>query len=219
MHTVEPSPVRSSAPLHMRRSRGGRRQLRKMLRLMKGINDAEAANALIDRFGSVRGVLSASSQEQLLVVGDRRVVHFLRVVRQSMRWTLREGVVGSVLLSSTDALREYLKLSHGSDSFEQLRVFYLGATGKLIKEVPFERGGSDHMNVSVGRIIRDGLNLDARYLIMSHNHPSGSPKPSRDDIDVTRKIAIAANSVGMTLYDHLIVTESIDFSFRENGRL
>jgi DNA repair protein RadC len=219
MHTVEPYTIDGVTPLQVRRSRGGRRQLRKMLRLMEGVNDGEVANALIDRFGSVRGVLSATTQEQMLIVSDKRIVHFLRVVRQSMRWTLREGVVGSVLLSSTAALREYLKLSHGSDSFEQLRVFYLGATGRLIKEVPSERGGSDHTNVSVSRIIRDGLNLDARYLIMSHNHPSGDSKPSRDDIDVTRRIAIAANSVGMSLYDHLIVAETSDFSFRENGRL
>jgi DNA repair protein RadC len=190
-----------------------------MLRPLEGVDAAHAADTLIVHFGSLRATLAASAEEQQRAIGDRRVVRYLGVLRRSIRWTLREAVENKTFLTSTEALRKYLRFTLGSGRFEQLRVFYLNAAGALISEECFDRGASDHVTISVAQIIKRGLNLDARFLLMTHNHSSGDPAPSRDDIDMTRRVAVAANSVGLTLYDHLIVAEARDFSFRENGRL
>jgi DNA repair protein RadC len=196
-----------------------RTHLRRILRPLKRVDGAKAADDLIDHFGSLRSTLAASSQEQLRACGDARIVRYLGAIRSSMRWSLRVEAEERTFLSSPDALRKYLRFSHGCDHVEQLRVFYMNTTGALLREVCFDPGSPDETVASVGQIIGRGLEQGACKIIMAHNHPSGDPRPSKADIDVTRKIAVAAHTVGMTLFDHLIVAEGSDFSFRENGLL
>lgn len=190
-----------------------------MLRPLEDVDGAKAADALISYFGSLRATLAAKPEEQLLAVGDARVVRYLGTIRRSMRWVLRDQIEEKTLITAPDGLRSYLRFSHGSEPIEQLRVFYLNCAGRLLREQGFDHGSPDETIACVSQIIGRGLELGARTLVLSHNHPSGDPKPSRADAEVTRKIAIGAHTVGMTLFDHLIVAEGSDFSFRENGLL
>lgn len=219
MQDFEPaaSLVQTRAPVQ--EGKRCRALLRRMLRDQKGIDGAAAANALISYFGSLRATLNAKPEEQLRAVGDPRVVRYLGIVRQSMRWVLRDAIEEKTFIAAPDGLRQYLRFSYGGQSFEHLRIFYLNAAGGLLREHCFERGSPDETVAYVGQIVGRGLELGARNLVMAHNHPSGDPQPSKSDREVTRKIAIAAHVVGMTLYDHLIVAEGSDFSFRENGFL
>lgn len=188
-----------------------------MLRPLEGIDGDQATDDLLAYFGSMRVALSASPREQLRAVGDQRVVAYLGVIRQSMRWVLRAEVETRTMIGTPQALRDYLRLSHGSDRYEQVRVFYLDVRGRLMREESFDRGTPDQAIVCVSQIITRGLELGSRILLIVHNHPSGDPSPSKSDKDVTRRLGVAAHSVGMSLHDHLIVAEGADFSFRENG--
>ena len=207
---------RSSA---IREGRRCRPLLKRLLDPLEDIEGEQAADALIDYFGSLRATLTASRKEQLRAVGDARVVAYLGAVNQSMRWVLRNEIEDSTFLASTDALRDYLRLVQGSNAFEQARVFYLNGRGRLMREECIGWGTPGAAILSVGQIIGRGLEIGAQYIIMAHNHPSGDAKPSQSDRDMTRKLAIAASLVGMQLYDHLVVSDGDDFSFRENGVL
>ena len=152
-------------------------------------------------------------------MNDKRVVAHLGVIWQSMRWVLRKEVESRTLIDSPAALRDYLRLSYGFDRYEQVRVLYLDARSRLLREQQFDRGTADEATVCVGQLIMIGLGLGSQSFIIVHNHPSGDPTPSRTDRQFTRQIASAARELGMTLHDHLIVTEGGDFSFRQSGLL
>jgi DNA repair protein RadC len=77
----------------------------------------------------------------------------------------------------------------------------------------------DHTPAYPREIIKRALELGATALIMAHNHPSGDPKPSRDDINLTEQVVAAAKTFGIVVHDHLIIARKDHFSFRNNGLL
>ena len=66
---------------------------------------------------------------------------------------------------------------------------------------------------------RRALNLNASALILVHNHPSGDPTPSDPDIEMTRRIVAAAETMGLVVHDHLIIGKDRELSFRASGLL
>jgi DNA repair protein RadC len=78
---------------------------------------------------------------------------------------------------------------------------------------------ADSVTIPIRKITYDALNLDARSIIMMHNHPSGDPRPSRCDIEQTREVARILHPLGVHIDDHLIVAGEQQFSFREAGLL
>ena len=89
----------------------------------------------------------------------------------------------------------------------------------LIKDEVQWRGTIDHTPLYPREVVKRALELQAAALIMVHNHPSGDPTPSQADIDMTRQVAEAAQSMGIVLHDHLIIAKSGHTSFRDMGYL
>ena len=79
------------------------------------------------------------------------------------------------------------------------------------------RGTVDHVPVYPREIIKRALELDASALILVHNHPSGDPTPSTQDIEMTERIVLAASAVGISVHDHLVIGKSNEVSFRSEG--
>ena len=99
------------------------------------------------------------------------------------------------------------------------RVLYLNRKNVLIKDEVQWRGTIDHTPLYPREVVKRALELQAAALIMVHNHPSGDPTPSQADIDMTRQVAEAAQSMGIVLHDHLIIAKSGHTSFRDMGYL
>ena len=75
----------------------------------------------------------------------------------------------------------------------------------------------DHVPVYPREMIKRALELDASALILVHNHPSGDPTPSTQDIEMTERIVLAASAVGISVHDHLVIGKSNEVSFRSEG--
>ena len=102
---------------------------------------------------------------------------------------------------------------------EQFRVLYLDRKNVLIADEAQAQGTVDHVPVYPREVVKRALELNASALILVHNHPSGDPSPSQQDIEMTRQIEAAAQALGLTLHDHLIVGKSAELSFRAEGYL
>ena len=89
----------------------------------------------------------------------------------------------------------------------------------LIADEAQQQGTVDHVPVYPREVIKRALEMNASALILVHNHPSGDPTPSEADISMTERIGAAADSVGMTLHDHVIIGKEKDTSFRTLGLL
>ncbi len=102
---------------------------------------------------------------------------------------------------------------------EQFRVLYLDRKNVLIADEAQASGTVDHVPVYPREVVKRALELEASALILVHNHPSGDPTPSIEDIAMTDNIRQAAEALGLVLHDHLVIGKSREISFRSEGYL
>jgi len=114
-------------------------------------------------------------------------------------------VIDRPLLNSIDRVVEYCRAKMAHSEVEEFRVLYLDQRNALIHDELQQRGTVNEVAAYPRQIMRRALNLGAVGLVLCHNHPSGNLKPSPQDIEITREIFHAAEAVGITLHDHLIV--------------
>ncbi|HEC90238.1 MAG TPA: hypothetical protein ENI55_01080, partial [Alphaproteobacteria bacterium] len=89
----------------------------------------------------------------------------------------------------------------------------------LIADEVQQKGTVDHTPVYPREVVKRALELGATAIIMVHNHPSGDPTPSRDDIEMTKKVRDAGEKLGIALHDHVIISKKDNYSFKSNGLL
>ncbi len=123
------------------------------------------------------------------------------------------------VISGWEAVLDYCHTTMAHRETEQFRVLYLDRKNVLIADEEQARGTVDHVPVYPREVVKRALELNASALILVHNHPSGDPTPSGADIDMTRQIDEAAQALGLTLHDHLIIGKSQELSFRSGGYL
>ena len=178
------------------------------------------AKQLIARFGSYAAVISAEPKElkEIPGIGDAAVVA-LKTVRDAAVRLAREEIIGAPVLSSWQALIDYCRATMGHAKQEQFRLFYLNKKNVVIADELQQTGTVDHTAVYPREVVKRALELNASALILVHNHPSGDPTPSESDIDMTCRVQDAAEALGLTLHDHLIVGRERELSFRASGYL
>lgn len=178
------------------------------------------ARLLLDRFGDFNGVVSAPIPrlEEVKGVGAA-VITELKIVQAAAHRLAQARVLKKPVVSSWDALLDYCQTAMAHDDIEQFRVLFLDRKNVLIADEAQARGTVDHVPVYPREVVKRALELNATALILVHNHPSGDPTPSQADIDMTAQIQRAADSLGITLHDHLVIGKSRELSFRSEGLL
>ena len=104
----------------------------------------------------------------------------------------------------------------GYNEVEVLRLIYVDAKLKVIETEVLQKGSVSSVNISARDIVTKALKKNATGIIMVHNHPSGDPRPSNNDIEATRRVKEACDTLGIRLYEHLIITPSDYYSFAKN---
>ena len=143
----------------------------------------------------------------------------LRVVEAAAHRLARARVINRPVLSSWQALLDYCHTTMAHRETEQFRVLYLDRKNVLVADEEQARGTVDHVPVYPREVVKRALELNASALILVHNHPSGDPTPSEADIAMTARILDAAEVLGLTLHDHLVIGKACEISFRAEGYL
>ena len=178
------------------------------------------ARALIERFGDFNGVLSAPAVRLLEISGvGEAVVQELKIVEAAAHRLSRARVMHRPLISSWDALLDYCRTTMAHRETEQFRVLFLDRKNVLIGDEEQARGTVNHVPVYPREVVKRALELNASALILVHNHPSGDPTPSQEDITMTARIRDAAEAMDIALHDHLIIGREREVSFRSDGYL
>ena len=136
-----------------------------------------------------------------------------------MRQALRTEALAGPVIASSEALIAYLFADMAYLPTERLRILFLNARNRLLKDETFAQGCISEVPIYPRAIIRRSLDLGATALILAHNHPSGDPNPSQGDVDATRRMAAAASGVGILVHDHVVIGRSGWVSFRSLGLL
>jgi DNA repair protein RadC len=178
------------------------------------------ARALLSRFGSFARAITASVPDLLSVEGlGEAGTAALKSVQAAALRLLRAEVIEQPVLTNWERLTAYLGAELSRERIEQFRVLFLDSRNRLLADEAQQRGTVNHTPVYPREVAKRALELHATALILVHNHPSGDPTPSRDDILMTEQIRVAAAALSITLHDHIIVGNGRWLSFRRKGLL
>lgn len=100
---------------------------------------------------------------------------------------------------------------------EEVRTILLDARNRVISSPMIYRGSLNSCNMRVAEVFREAIRQNAANLIVAHNHPSGDPSPSSDDIQVTRELIKAGKILGVDIQDHLVIAQNRHVSLKERG--
>ena len=178
------------------------------------------AKSLINTHGSFAGVLAASQQALLETRGlGQHSVAAIKLVHAAVLRTAKAEVIRRPVLNNWDRLMEYLNAALARERVEHFRVLFLDTRNRLLADEAQGRGTVNHTPVYPREVVKRALDLHATALILVHNHPSGDPTPSAEDVAMTREIRDAARALSVTLHDHVIVGNGRWLSFRREGLL
>lgn len=176
------------------------------------------AKALIARFGSLGGVVTADWTALARVdgLGDTSIAA-IKIVQAATLRMLKQEVEARPILSSWQALLDYLQADMAYLGVERVRVLHLNSRNMLIRDDHMGDGSIDSAAIYVREVIKRAVELSTASLILVHNHPSGAPDPSKQDIAITRDIVQAAKPLGISVLDHVIVGKGAHRSLRSMG--
>jgi DNA repair protein RadC len=178
------------------------------------------AKALLKRFGSFGNVISADPVELAEIDGaGESVIAALKTIQVAAQRLVHDEVMDKPILSNWQRLMDYCRVNMARNKIESFRVLYLNNLNELIADEEQQRGTVDHTPVYPREVVKRGLELHATALIMVHNHPSGDPRPSKADIEMTKEVRDTAEKLGISLHDHIIVSKSGNTSFKDLGIL
>ena len=123
------------------------------------------------------------------------------------------------ILNSSKRVYEYMGHIYEDLPYEEFWVLFLAGGCKLIGKQLIGKGGNDFTPVDIKQVLRLALECRASSIILTHNHPSGSIKPSNVDIQLTNKLGEAAKLLDLPVNDHVIFTNAGYYSFRDGGLL
>ncbi len=187
--------------------------------LLASSQGAASASALLQHFPSIGHVISADASQLRAFGLSGRDIAVLRLVHEIACRMTRAEVRSRPVLSNWQALIAYLQTAMAYQQIEQFRILFLDRKNSLIADEVQQRGTVSHTPVYPREVMKRALILNASALIVAHNHPSGDPKPSREDIETTRQLKAAANALEVELHDHVVIGHGKHASFKSLGLL
>ncbi|MFK7939645.1 MAG: DNA repair protein RadC [Roseovarius sp.] len=178
------------------------------------------ARRLLEQFEDFNGVISASPDRLAQVSGTgEAVICELKIVEAAAHRLAQSKIMQRQVISSWDQVIRYCHTTMAHRQTEQFRIFFLDRKNTLIADEAQAQGTVDHVPVYPREVVRRALQLNASAVILIHNHPSGDPTPSTEDIAMTQKVQDACDALSIALHDHIIVGKSCEISFRSEGYL
>ncbi len=178
------------------------------------------AKAIINQFGSFAAVLAASQRDLFATPGlGMHGVAAIKLVQAAALRLARAEVLSRPVLNNWDRLMDYLNAVLARERVEQFRVLFLDNRNHLLADEVQARGTVNHTPVYPREVVKRALELHASALILVHNHPSGDPTPSPEDVEMTNEVREAARVLAITLHDHVVVGNGKWVSLRREGLL
>jgi len=176
------------------------------------------AKQLIARFGSFGALLSADWRDLAQVPAlSETSIAALKIAQASALRLLKSEIGERPVLSGWQAVLDYLRADMAHLPVERVRVLHLNARNMLLRDDHMGDGSIDEAAIYTREVVKRAVAIGSASLILVHNHPSGSPEPSRQDIAVTRQIIDATRPIGVTVHDHIIIGTQGHSSMRALG--
>ncbi len=174
------------------------------------------AKQLIDNFGSFEGVISAEEYQlsKFNSIKGSAVTLIKLVDAAALRLLKQRALKQRHVVRAWDALMDYLYASLARLKVEELRIIFLDRKYTIIENEMIQQGTIDATQFYPREIVKRAIELGAFAVVVVHNHPSGDPHPSAEDIAATKQLKIALNALEMELHDHVIISHTTYYSFK-----
>jgi len=178
------------------------------------------AKELLAKFGGLPALMAASPEELMSVSGisENTAIAIKAVSAMSLR-TVKQEIMKKPVLNNWTRLMDYCYAAMAHEKKEHFRILFLNKKNELIADEIQGSGTVDHTPAYPREIMKRALDHGATAMILLHNHPSGDPKPSQADIDMTGAIIRAAEPFGVIVHDHVVISKGGYFSFKNEGLL
>ncbi len=177
-----------------------------LFRAIPRIDVKPLAKALIARFGSFADAIAAEPQRLAEVEGMRAgAIAEFKIVEAAAQRFAKGAVKKRLPMGSWSEVVDYCRTSMAFGGREIFRILFLDKKNGLIADEVQGSGTVDHTPVYPREVIRRALELSAAAIVLVHNHPSGDPSPSTQDVKMTLEIMAIAKPLGVTVHDHIIV--------------
>lgn len=173
------------------------------------------AKILLQKFGTIGAILNASQKEIVSINGlGNKAYEAFHIIKSVINATLQEKIISKTALTCFDDVITYCCNNMKYLQHEELRVIFLNGTGNIIKDKVVQQGTVDTVEIYTREIIKKCLEFGAKGIILVHNHPSGDPTPSGNDLICTAKIKEACDVFNISLLDHVIIGKDKHVSFK-----
>ncbi|PCG19969.1 JAB domain-containing protein [Brachyspira sp. G79] len=183
---------------------------------------SDRANTIVDKlyysFYNLYNIVNASDKELLKVKGlNDKKIKLIKSIPSILEYYLLSSLKANTPDFKKRDLVNYLIIKLGKLKFETFSIVCLDLNKKFISIEHIFRGTIDSATIYPRDLVEKSLSLGASYVIVSHNHPSGIAKPSKEDINITNVLYKAFKMVDIKMLDHIIIAANSYYSFREDG--
>ena len=190
--------------------------LTKLLNFTKTKGRKRIVEQLLNKFGSLKQVVDAQKDDLYPIISDKEV-SLINFVKEFTAIYNHLKIKESEKVNCPQAVVDYLKAEMNGLKVEKMYVLLLNSSNQLIKVVELDEGIEHRSAVYPRKVARLCLQYYAVSVILAHNHPGGSLKPSQNDILATEAIHKALKTIEGYLLDHIIIADNDYYSFKDNG--
>lgn len=185
-----------------------------------GTSALDLANLVLEETGGVHGLVRARHEalERVPGIGMARAAQVLAAIELGRR-TLTRAASERLQITHSRVAAEFLLPLYGSRPVEQFGVILLDTKHRVLRTTVVSIGTLDASIVHPREVFGAAAAAGAAAVVLFHNHPSGDPKPSEEDVKLTLRLAAAGVLMGITVIDHLILADARYYSFQEEGVL
>ena len=178
----------------------------------------DAAKAAISKFKSLQGVIEASPEQLCQVNGlGTKNIFGLKLIKAVADRYLKKKLIGKDLISNSKELFDFLFHRLRDKQRESFCAVFMDSKNRVISTETLSEGTLTASSVYPREVVQAALNHHAAAIIFAHNHPSGDPQPSPEDIAITRQLVFAGRVMGITVHEHIVIGENRYFSFADQG--
>ena len=186
-----------------------------------GTSAVELSRSILDSVDNDLIALSNLTLDDLMQhkgIGEAKAITIMAALELGKRRRGAEANLPTEVKDSKDSFERFLPYIDDMRQ-EHFLVLYLNQSNHALKVECLSNGGTTNVIADPKLIFKNALNLGATCLVLGHNHPSGNPRPSEDDRQLTKKLVAAGKLFDITVIDHIIIGNERYFSFRDHGEM
>lgn len=186
-----------------------------------GTSAVELSRSILDSVDNDLIALSNLTLDDLMQhkgIGEAKAITIMAALELGKRRRGAEANLPTEVKDSKDSFERFLPYIDDMRQ-EHFLVMYLNQSNHALKVECLSNGGTTNVIADPKLIFKNALNLGATCLVLGHNHPSGNPRPSEDDRQLTKKLVAASKLLDITVIDHIIIGNERYYSFRDHGEM